>query len=167
MYIEFSYPEFISDGRDRSVIRFYLPPKTGQPDDHDLRYRTHHNAVHVAVLWGPDRSQKVLAVLAALYLKNREMLEQLVAVRHEHGRVDFWCRSTESTLCGPDVRDVQRALEDAIEAVLFQRGAWKVNPGQVVPCKGTVVDWQALLEEHPLRSTAKGQGLGVVARGNV
>jgi hypothetical protein len=157
VYIEFSYPEFISDGRDRSVIRFYLPPKTGQPDDHDLRYRTHHNAVHVAVLWGPDRSQKVVAVLAALYLRNREMLEQLVAVRHERGRLDFWYRDLA------DVKDVQRALEDAIEAVLWQRGAWKVNAGQVVACKGNVVDWQAMPEDHPLRSTAKGQGLGLIA----
>lgn len=160
MYIEFSYPEFISDGRDRSVIRFYLPPKTGQPDDHDLRYRTYHNAAHIAVLWGPDRSQKVLAVLAALYLRNREMLEQLVAVRHESGRLDFWVRELA------DAKDVQRALEDAIEAVLWQRGSWKVNPGQVVPCKGAVVDWQSLPEDHPLRSTAKGKSLGIV-RGNV
>jgi hypothetical protein len=159
VYIEFSYPEFISDGRDRSVIRFYLPPKTGQPDDHDLRFRTHHNALHVAVLWGPDRSQKVLAVLAALYLRNRELLEQLVAVRHEHGRMDFWCRSDDNK------KDLQRALDDAAGAVMFSR-AWKVNPGQVVPCKGTAVDWQSLPEDHPLRSTAKGQGLGIV-RGNV
>jgi hypothetical protein len=159
MYVEFSYPEFLSDGRDRSVIRFYLPPKTGQPDAHDLRYRAHHNAVHVAALWGSDRSQNLIAVLAALYLRNREMLEQLVAVRQERGRVDFWCRSTE------DVKDVQRALEDAIEAVLWQRGVWKVNPGQAVPCKGTVVDWEQLADDHPLRSAAKGQGLGIVRGG--
>jgi len=161
MYIEFSSPEVLSDGRDRSVIRFYLPPKLGQPDAHDLRYRGEHPAVHVCVLWGADRSQLMLAVLAALYLRNREMLEQLVAVRQERGRVDFWCRSAEH------VKDLQRALDDAADAVLWQRGSWKINAGQIVPCKGTAVDWQVLPEADPtlaaIRSAAKGQGLGLIS----
>jgi len=161
MYVEFSYPEVLSDWRDRSVIRFYLPPKIGQPAAHDLRNRTQHNAVHIALLWGPDRSQNLVAVLAALYLRNREMLEQLVAVRQERGRLDFWCRELA------DVKEVERALADAVDAVLWQRGVWKVNAGQFIPCKGMMVDWQALPENDPtlgaIRSAAKGQGLGLIA----
>jgi hypothetical protein len=161
MYIEFSYPEILSDGRDRSVVRFYLPPKTGQSHVHDLRYRAEHPAAHVCVLWGADRSQLIMAVLAALYLRNREMLEQLVAVRQERGQVEFWCRSEGYR------RDLQRALEDAVSAVLWQRGPWKVGPGQVVPCKGSTVDWQSLPENDPtlgaIRSAAKGQGLGLIS----
>lgn len=161
MYVEFSYPEILSDWRDRSVIRWYLPPKTtGRPHQHELSNRTEHSAVNIAVLWGPDRSPNMLAVLSALYLRNREMLEQLVAVRQERGRVDFWCRS------GADIKDVQRALEDAVEAVLWQRGAWKVNPGQSVPCKGALVDWEKLPENDPtlgaIRLAAKGQALGLI-----
>jgi hypothetical protein len=160
VYIEFSSPEVLSDGRDRSVIRFFLPPKVGQPRVHDLRYRAEHPAAHVCVLWGADRSQHMIAVLAALYLRNREMLEQLVAVRQERGHVEFWCRSEEYR------QELRRALEDAVDEVLWQRGRWKVGPGQVVPCTGTVVDWQSLPEDGStlgaIRSAAKGQGLGLI-----
>lgn len=157
MYIEFSYPEFLSDGRDRSVIRFYLPPKLGQPSTHDIRYREQHTAVHIAALWGPDRDQRLIALLAGLYLRNREMLEQLVAVRQEGGRLYFWCRSDEH------LKELQRALEDTAEAVLWQRGSWKIKTGQVVPCKGTIVDWERLPADHPIVSAAKGQRLGLIA----
>jgi hypothetical protein len=154
MNIEFSYPEYLANGRDRSVIRFYLPPKLGPSPQ-----REYLDAVHLCVLWDHDRDQLVLAVLAALFLRNREALEQLVAVAEARGRVDFWCRSAEHS------KDLQRALDDAANAVTWQRGRWKVNPGQVVPCRGTVVDWEKLPEKHPLHSVAKGQGLGLIVTG--
>jgi hypothetical protein len=155
MYVEFSYPEYLADGRDWSVIRFHLPPKTVG----SLRWppRDELPAVHLCVLWDHDRDQRMLALLAVVYLRNREMLEQLVAVAESRGRIDFWCRSEEHR------KDLQRALDDASEAVMFRR-AWKANPGKVVPCKGTAVDWQALPDGTPdaLRSVAKGHGLGIV-----
>jgi hypothetical protein len=156
VYIEFSYPDILSDMRDVSAVRFYLPPKLGQPGTHDLQNRAQHSAVHVCVVWAADRDQRALAVLASLYLRNREALELLVGIRHERGCLDFWTRSTEH------VKEMQIALQDAADAVLWQRGSWKVNPGQVVPCKGTLVDWAALPETHPLRGIAKGQRLGLI-----
>jgi len=155
VYIEFSAPEYLADGRDRSTVRFYLPPKLGQPRAHDLRYREEHPAVHVLILWSERRDQRMLAVLAALFLRDRDLLEELVAVAESRGRVDFWCRSEEHR------KELQRALGEAAEAVMFGH-AWKANPGQVVPCKGAVVDWDKLPEDHPLRSAAKGHGLGLI-----
>jgi len=156
VFVEFSYPETLSEMRDVSAVRFYFPPKFGQPGVHDVRYRAQHSAVHIGIVWAPDRDQRALALLAGLYLRNREALELLVGIRQERGRVEFWCRSTEH------VREVQLALQDAADAVLWQRGSWKINPGQVVPCKGTIVDWEALPETHPLRGIAKGQRLGLI-----
>jgi hypothetical protein len=156
MYIDFSYPDYLSDGRDVSAVRWYLPPKLGQPDAHDISNRARHSAVHICIAWGPDRDQRALAVLASLYLRNREALELLCGIRHERGRLDFWCRSAEH------VREMQLALQDAADAVLWQRGSWKVNPGQVVACKGTIVDADALPVDHPLRSSARGQRLGLI-----
>jgi hypothetical protein len=158
MFIEFSYPETLSEMRDVSAVRFYLPPKAAShPDAHDVRNRAQHSAVHVGIVWAPDRDQRAHALLASLYLRNREALELLAGIRHERGRLDFWCTSVEH------VRAVQLALQDAADAVLWQRGSWKVNPGQVVPTRGTVVDWEALPETHPLRGIAKGQRLGLVS----
>ena len=156
MYIELSYPELLSDSRDSSNVRFYLPPKLGQPDDHDVQYRARHSRVHIGIRWGADRDQRALALLASLYLRNREALELLVGIRQERGRLDFWCRSAEH------VKEVQLALQDAADAVLWQRGSWTVNPGQVVPCKGTIVDADALPADHPLRSSARGNQLGLI-----
>jgi len=156
VYIEFSYPETLSEMRDVSAVRFYLPPKLGQPGVHDMSQRSRHAAVHICIVWAPDRDQRALAVLASLYLRNREALELLAGIRQERGRLDFWCISAEH------VREVQLALQDAADAVLWQRGSWKINPGQVVPCKGTIVDWEALPETHPLRGIAKGQRLGLI-----
>jgi hypothetical protein len=158
MYIEFSAPDCLADGRDRSTVRFFLPPKLGQQRAHDLRYREEHPAVHIYIGWSERRDLRMLAVLTSLFLRNKAMLEQLCGVAESRGRVEFWCRSAEH------VRDLQRALDDAAESVMFGR-AWKANPGQVVPCKGTVVDWQALPETHPLRSVAKGHGLGLITPG--
>ncbi len=157
MYVEFSYPDYLSDSRDVSSVRFFLPPKAAsQPDAHDISSRARHSAVHICICWAADRDQRALALLASLYLRNREALELLVGIRQERGRLDFWCRSAEH------VRQVQLALQDACDAVLWQRGSWKVNPGQVVPCKGTIVDADALLPDHPLRSSARGHRLGLV-----
>ncbi len=155
-YGEFSYAELLSDGRDGSAYRFHLPPKVGQPEDHDVRYRTRHPEVRIGIAWGKDRDQRAIPVLTSLYLRNREALELLVGIRPEKGRLDFWHRGAEHA------REMQIALQDACDAVLWQRGSWKVNPGQVVPCKGTVVDWAALPEQHPLRATAKSQQLGLI-----
>lgn len=156
MYIEFSAPEYLADGRDRSVIRFYLPPRIGQPRAHDMRYRGQHPAVHICVLWSERRDQRMLAILAALFLRNREMLEQLVAVAESRGRVEFWCRSAEHA------KELQQALDDAAVAVQFG-SAWKASPGQVVPCTPTgAVDWETLAAGHPIKSTAKGHGLGLI-----
>jgi hypothetical protein len=160
VYIEFSYPEFISDQRDRSVIRFYLPPKTGQPHVHDLQRRGEHPAIHVAILWDRDRDTRMVATLAALYLRKREMLEQLVGVAESRGKIDFWCRSAE------DAKELRGALDEASAAISFGN-AWKANVGQVVPCTSTgAVDWEKLDEKDPqlgaLRSAAKGHGLGVI-----
>jgi len=147
---------FLSEMRDVSAVRFYLPPKAStQPDAHDISNRARHSAVHICIVWAPDRDQRAHALLASLYLRNREALELLVGIRQERGRLDFWCRS--------HVREVQLALQDAADAVLWQRGSWKINPGQVVPCKGTIVDWEALPETHPLRGIAKGQRLGLIS----
>lgn len=157
MFVEFSYPEIVSDGRDCSVVRFYLPPKfVNHPDAHDVRNKSMHAAVHICIVWAPDRDQRALAVLASLYLRNREALELLVGIRQERGRLDFYCRSAEH------VKEVQLALQDAADAVLWQRGSWKVNPGQVVPCEGTILDRDALPLDHPLRSSARGQRLGLI-----
>jgi hypothetical protein len=158
VYIDFSYPDYLSDGRDVSAVRFYLPPKAvTHPDAHDVRNRERHSAVHVCIVWAADRDQRALAVLASLYLRNREALELLAGIRHERGRLDFWCRSAEH------VREMQLALQDAADAVLWQRGSWKVNPGQVVACKGTIVDADALPADHPLRPSARGQRLGLIS----
>lgn len=157
MYIEFSYPDYLSEMRDVSAVRFYLPPKfVNQPDAHDISNRARHSAVHIGIVWAADRDQRALAVLASLYLRNREALELLVGIRQERGRLDFWCRSAEH------LREMQIALQDAADAVLWQRGSWKVNPGQVVACKGAIVDWEALPDTHPLRGIAKGQRLGLI-----
>lgn len=156
MYIEFQSPEYLADGRDRSVIRFFLPPKLGQPHAHDFTLRGQHPSVNICIQWSERRDTRVTALLAALYLKDREMLEQLVGVAESRGRIDFWCRSSDSS----DLRDLQRALDAAANAVMLP---WRTNPGQTVPCQGTVVDWKALPETHPLKSSAKGQRLGRVA----
>ena len=160
MYIEHSYPEILSDGRDISAYRFYLPPKAAtNPDAHDMRYRTQHASVHLVVGWAQDRDQRALAVLNGLYLRNREALELLVGIRQERGRLDFWTRSAEH------LREMQLALQDACDAVLWQRGSWRVNPGQVVACKDSIVDADALPPDHPFRGLAKSQRLGLIAKG--
>jgi len=156
MLVEFSYPEILSDGRDSSATRFYLPPKIGQPDVHDYCNRELHSAVHICTVWAADRDQRSHAVLSSLYLRNREALELLVGIRQERGRLDFWHRSPEHA------REMQIALQDACDAVLWQRGSWKVNPGQIVPCKGTIVDADALPADHPLRPMARSQRLGLI-----
>jgi hypothetical protein len=159
VYIEFAAPEYLADGRDRSTIRYFLPPKLGQPRAHDIRFRGEHPAAHILIIWSERRDQRMLAVLTALYLRDRELLEQLVAVAESRGRVDFYCRSAEHA------KELQSALDGAAQAVLFS-GAWRANAGQVVPCTSTgAVDWQALPEDHPLRSAAKGHGLGLIIAG--
>jgi hypothetical protein len=144
VHIDFKLPEVLSDGRDRSVIRFQLPPTPSSA------------AVHVCILWDADRDQNILAVLAALYLRHRDALKQLVAVAETRGQIAFWCRSADQL---PDMR---RALDDAANAVTWQHGRWRAGIGHVVPCKGTVVDWAALAADHPLRGAARGQQLGLV-----
>lgn len=142
MHIEFKHPEVLSDGRDRSVIRFLLPPN--------------QDAVHVCTLWDADRDQTIMAVLAALYLRDRDALKQLVAVAEGRGQITFWCRSADQ------LTDVRHALDDAAHAVTWQHGFWKTGQGHVVPCRGTVVDWEALDADHPLRGAARGQRLGLI-----
>jgi hypothetical protein len=154
MYIEFQAPEYLATGRDRSVIRFFLPPKLGQPHAHDFAFRGQHPSVNICIIWSERADRRVEPLLAALYLKDREMLEQLVGIAESRGRIDFWCRSSEH------LRDLQRALDVAANAVMLP---WRANAGQTVPCQGAVVDWAALPETHPLKSTAKGQRLGRVA----
>jgi hypothetical protein len=154
VYIEFQSPEYLADGRDRSVIRFFLPPKLGQPHAHDFTLRGQHPSVNICILWSERRDTRVTALLAGLYLKDREMLEQLVGIAESRGRIDFWCRSSEH------LRDIQRALDTAANAVMLP---WRANAGQTVPCAASLVDWAALPETHPLKSTAKGQRLGRLA----
>jgi hypothetical protein len=141
MYIDFPAPEYLADGRDRSTVSFLIP-----------RTRA---AVHVCILWSERRDQRILAVLTAFSIRNPSLLKQLVAVAESRGRVDFWCRSAEHA------KDLQQAL-DAAAAAVHLTPEWTANSGQVVPCKGTVVDWQALPEGHVLRSPAKGHGLGLI-----
>jgi hypothetical protein len=154
MYIEFASPTYVTTGRDRSVISFHLPPKLGQPHAHDFTLRGQHPSIHICILWSERADRRVEALLAALYLKDREMLEQLVGIAESRGRIDFWCWSSEH------LKDVQRALDAAAASIMVP---WRANAGQSVPCKGAVVDWEALPADHPLRSTAKGQRLGRVA----
>jgi hypothetical protein len=148
----FNEPECLSDQRDRSVYEFLLPPRVmpqGVPPLHEI------DKVRIAVPWGLDRNQSIVAVLAGMYLRNRDMLERIVAVQQDRGRVQFWCRTS------PDVSvpDVRRALEDAVSAVMFQR--WTVQGGIAMPCVGEIVNWEVLPEGDPLRGVAKSYGLGV------
>lgn len=148
----FNSPEVLSDNRDRSVYKFLLPPRImpqGVPPLHEI------DEVRIGVLWGLDRSQLIVAVLAAMYLRNRDMLERVAAVQQDKGRVQFWCRTS------PDVSvpDVRRALADAVDAVLFSR--WTVQGGIAMPCDGEIVAWDQLPEEDPLRGIARTYGLGI------
>lgn len=154
MYIEFSSPTYVYDGRDRSVVKCFLPPKLGQPHAHDYAFRGQHQSVNICILWSERRDQRITALLAALYLKERDLLEQIVGIGESRGRIDWYCRSSEH------LRDLQRAIDAAAHAVMVP---WRANAGHVVPCKGSVVDWEALPDQHPLKSTAKGQRLGRVA----
>jgi hypothetical protein len=154
VYIEFSSPTYVYDGRDRSVIKFFLPPKLGQPHAHDYTFRGQHQSINICILWSERRDQRITALLAALFIKERDLLEQLVGIGESRGRIDFYGRSPEA------LRDLQRAIDAAAHAVMVP---WRANPGQAVPTTGTVVDWAALPETHPLKSTAKGQRLGRVA----
>lgn len=154
MYIEFASPDYLVTGRDRSVLSFRLPPKLGQPHAHDYAFRGQHPSVNICILWSERRDERVTALLAALYIKDRDMLDQLVGIAESRGRIDWWARSSEH------LRDIQRALDAAANAAMLP---WRANAGQIVPCQGTVVDWAALPDTHPLKSTAKGQRLGRVA----
>ncbi|MGO9326513.1 MAG: hypothetical protein ACLQJ0_00100 [Steroidobacteraceae bacterium] len=148
----FNSPKTLSDQRDRSVLEFLLPPKVmpqGVPPLHEI------DEVRIAVLWGIDRDLCMVAILAAMYLRNRDMLERIVAVRQERGKVDFWCRTSPDV----SVKDVRLALEDAVQAVMFQR--WTVRGGVALPCDGEIVDWQKLPDGDPLRGVARSYGLGV------
>lgn len=154
MYIEFSSPEYLTDGRDRSVIRFFLPPKLGQPHAHDFTLRGQHPSVNICIIWSERRDTRVTALLAALWIADRPMLEELVGIAESRGRMEFWCRSSEH------LKQLQLALDTAANAVMLP---WRANAGHSVPCNGSVVDWTALPDTHPLKSTAKGQRLGRVA----
>lgn len=148
----FNTPLTLDDQRDRSVYKFLLPPRVmpqGVPPLHEI------DEVRIAVLWGIDRNQCIVAILAALYLRNRDMLERIVAVRQERGKVDFWCRTS------PDVNvpAVRRALEDAVNAVMFTR--WTVHGGIAMPCDGEIVAWDQLPEGDPLKGVARSYGLGI------
>lgn len=148
----FNSPETLSDQRDRSVLKFLLPPRImpqGLPPLSEI------DEVRIAVLWGIDRSQVIVAVLAAMYLRNRDMLERIVAIQQDRGRVQFWCRTSPDV----SVKDVRLALEDAVQAVMFQR--WTVHGGIAMPCDGDIIDWQALPDGDPLIGVAKSYGLGL------
>jgi hypothetical protein len=148
----FNAPTCLSDQRDRSVQSFKLPPRImpqGVPPLHEL------DEVRIAVLWGIDRSQVIVAVLAAMYLRNRDMLERIVAIRQEKGGVDFWCRTSPDV----SVKDVRAALVDAVDAVMFTR--WRVHGGIAMPCDGEIVAWQQLPEGDPLKGVARSYGLGI------
>jgi hypothetical protein len=153
----FNSPEILSDQRDRSILKFLLPPRT-MP--HGLPPLNQIDEVRIAVLWGIDRNQLIIACLASLYVRDRDTLERIVAVREERGRIEFWCRAG-TNFTDPTARDVQRALADAVEAVMFSR--WKVTGGVALPCKAgeTVIDWEQLPEGDPLRGVARSYGLGL------
>jgi hypothetical protein len=154
----FSSPEILSDHRDRSTYKFILPPRAVP---HGLPPIDEIDEVRIAVLWGIDRDQLIVAVLTALYLRNRDVLERVVAVRQERGKVDFWCRPSNDIT----VEGIRLALQDAVDAVMFTR--WKVNTGAALPCTadGLLVDWEQLPESDPLRGVARSYGLGLHVKG--
>jgi len=142
-------PTFLSDQRERSVLQYPLP--RGVPPTLPLDW------LRLVVQWGLDRGDDpmILDVLSAVYLRNRPMLERIVAVHADRGRLQFWCRTS------PDVSvpDVRRALEDAAQCVMLDR--WTVLEGVALPCSGELVDWQALPDGDPLKGVARSYGLGV------
>lgn len=153
----FNSPEILSDQRDRSIYKFLLPPRVmprGLPPLSEI------DEVRIAVLWGIDRAAPVIvAVLAAMHVRDRDLLERIVAVREERGKVDFWARVDGDV----SIKDVRRALEDAVQAVVFTR--WSVNPGTALPCRGTVVDPEAPQLPESLRGVARSYGLGLHVKG--
>jgi hypothetical protein len=153
----FNSPDVLSDQRDRSVYAFKLPPRVmprGLPPIDEL------DEVRICALWGIDRPAPLMvACLASLYVRDRDMLERIVAVREERGKIDFWCRVDGDI----SVKDVRSALADAVQAVMSVR--WSVNAGSALPCRGTVIDWEQLPDGDPLRGVARSYGLGLHVKG--
>ncbi len=134
---------YLVDGRDRSVLAYTLPTNPA-------------TEVHLCIFWDKDRDARIIAVLAALFLRDTEALADIVAVREQQGLIEVWCRSPDRA------SEVRRALTNAADRALYS-DRWTADQPHLVPTRGTVVDWEKLLPEEPLYGPAKGYQLGVVA----
>lgn len=136
---------YLFDARDFSVIEFNLrtkPPTTAR----------------IYVQWDGDRDRRILAILAAMYFVDRTTLAKVAGVAEHNGKINWWCSSPAHA------EATTRLFAEAARTTLYS-SAWYVLPPQMVPvCDDGLINWQALPDDHPLRSPAKGFQIGVMKK---
>jgi hypothetical protein len=135
--------------RDYSLIEILLPNRLTQ---------------RCAICFDADRDIRILNVLAALVLSDRDVCSGLLGLAETQGCItSFWAGPPPVMISGWHTQSLQTVLTDAAMAALWPDDEWHVEPPTYVQMKAdNTLDRAALAKDSPLLVVPERYALGRV-----